>query len=62
MQVIARNKPILLIEAILTQVALADFLSSGGYDSHLRRIRRAFQHNIAHMTRAIDKTFPKAPR
>src|SRR5262249_50539994 len=46
----------------LLQVALADFLTSGGYDSHLRRIRRVFQHNIAQMTRAIEKTFPEGTK
>ncbi len=47
-----------LCSPALTQMALADFLSSGGYDNHLRRIRRIFQHNISQMTRAIEKTFP----
>jgi DNA-binding transcriptional MocR family regulator len=46
----------------LPQAALADFLSSGGYDSHLRRIRRTFEDNIGHMTRAIDKAFPRGTR
>lgn len=46
----------------LPQVALADFLSSGGYDSHLRRIRRTFQDNIDRMMRAIDKAFPAGTR
>ncbi len=46
----------------LPQVALADFLSSGGYDSHLRRIRRTFQDNIDRMMRVIDKSFPAGTR
>ncbi len=46
----------------LPQAALADFLSSGGYDSHLRRIRRTFEDNIDRMLRAIDKAFPKDTR
>lgn len=46
----------------LPQAALADFLSSGGYDSHLRRIRRTFQENIDRMMRAIDKSFPAGTR
>ena len=46
----------------LPQAALADFLSSGGYDSHLRRIRRSFQDNIDRMMRAIDKAFPTGTR
>lgn len=46
----------------LPQAALADFLSSGGYDSHLRRIRRVFADNIDRMTRTIDRTFPPGTR
>jgi DNA-binding transcriptional MocR family regulator len=46
----------------LTQVAFADFLSSGGYDNHLRRIRRVFEDTIDQMIRTIDKSFPKGTR
>jgi DNA-binding transcriptional MocR family regulator len=57
-KVLERKAALTLCTPALTQVALADFLSSGGYDSHLRRIRRAFHHNVVQMTRAIEKTFP----
>jgi DNA-binding transcriptional MocR family regulator len=46
----------------LTQAALADLLSCGGYDSHLRRIRRIFAANIDQMTRAIERSFPAGTR
>jgi DNA-binding transcriptional MocR family regulator len=46
----------------LTQAALADLLSCGGYDSHLRRIRRTFAENIDRMTRAIARSFPAGTR
>jgi DNA-binding transcriptional MocR family regulator len=46
----------------LPQAALADFLSSGGYDSHLRRIRRTFEDNVDQMIRTIDGAFPKGVR
>ena len=46
----------------LPQAALADFLSSGGYDNHLRRIRRVFEHNIDEMIRAVARTFPEGTR
>ena len=42
----------------LPQAALADFLSSGGYDLHLRRIRRTFEDNLHQMIRTIDRAFP----
>jgi DNA-binding transcriptional MocR family regulator len=61
-KVLERKAALTLTSPALTQVALADFLASGGYDSHLRRVRRAFQHNIAQMTRAIEKTFPAGTR
>jgi hypothetical protein len=46
----------------LTQAALTDLLSCGGYDSHLRRIRRVFAGNIDRMTRAIERCFPAGTR
>ncbi len=46
----------------LPQAALAEFLASGGYDSHLRRIRRVFADHIDRMTRAIDRYFPEGTR
>jgi DNA-binding transcriptional MocR family regulator len=61
-KVLERKAALTLASPALTQLALADYLSSGGYDSHLRRVRRAFQHNIAQMTRVIEKTFPQGTR
>lgn len=46
----------------LPQRALADFLASGGYDNHLRRLRRALEDNIARMTPTIDRAFPPETR
>src|SRR5262249_4641070 len=46
----------------LPQAALADFLSCGGYDSHLRRIRRTFAENIDKMIRAIARSFPSGTK
>ncbi|HEV2442827.1 MAG TPA: PLP-dependent aminotransferase family protein [Steroidobacteraceae bacterium] len=46
----------------LPQAALAEFLSCGGYDSHLRRIRRVFVESIARATRAIEQAFPPGTR
>ncbi len=57
-EVLERKCALTLCSPALPQVALADFLSSGGYDSHLRRIRRDFQDNIAQTTRTIERTFP----
>jgi DNA-binding transcriptional MocR family regulator len=51
-----------LCGSVLPQAALAEFLGSGAYDQHLRRIRRIFAGNIERMTRAIDKYFPPGTR
>ena len=45
----------------LPQAALAALLSSGGYDSHLRRIRRVFEDNLGQMIRTVDRAFRAAP-
>ena len=46
----------------LPQLALADFLSSGSYDSHLRRIRRALSSNMEQTLRTIQSSFPRGTR
>ena len=61
-EVLERNCALTLCGPALPQVALADFLSSGGYDSHLRRIRRVFQHSIAQTTRTIERVFPEGTK
>ena len=57
-EVLERKCALSLCSPALPQAALGEFLSSGGYDNHLRRIRREFQHNIAQTTRAIERSFP----
>lgn len=47
-----------LATPVLTQVALATFLSNGDYDRHLRRVRREFADTLARMTRVIEQAFP----
>ncbi|MGI9372667.1 MAG: PLP-dependent aminotransferase family protein [Hyphomicrobiales bacterium] len=51
-----------LCGAALPQVALAGFLGNGGYDNHLRRMRRVFADNIDRTTRAITRYFPDGTR
>ena len=46
----------------LPQIAFADFLASGGYDHHLRRIRRVFADNVGRMLRAVEDAFPARTR
>lgn len=61
-RILERKFAFTLCGPALPQLALADFLSSGGYDSHLRRIRRVFDHTIDRMSRAIGQVFPAGTR
>jgi DNA-binding transcriptional MocR family regulator len=47
---------------VLPQKALAAFLSFGGYDRHLRRIRRAFSETLRSMVQEIERTFPEGTK
>ncbi len=44
------------------QLAVTRFLRDGGYDRHLRRLRRTYQENIARMTATIASRFPSGTR
>ncbi len=57
-RVMERKMAFSLCGPLLPQVAFADFLSGGTYDAHLRRMRRAFEENLARMTRAVEASFP----
>ena len=48
--------------ATLPQLAVAQFLASGGYDHHLRRIRRAYARHVALMSQAVMHFFPEGTR
>jgi DNA-binding transcriptional MocR family regulator len=41
-----------------TQLALAEFLANGGYDHHLRSIRRIHARNVSQMADAVARYFP----
>lgn len=60
--VLERKVVFTLCSPALTQAALADFLSSGGYDHHLRRIRLIFADNMERMMRMIEIAFPKGTK
>jgi DNA-binding transcriptional MocR family regulator len=57
-RVTERKMAFSLCGPLLPQVALADFLAGGAYDAHLRRMRRSFDQNLAHLTRAVEASFP----
>lgn len=51
-----------LAAPVLPQLALAEFLASGGYDAHLRRLRRAFAETLRRITEVIAAHFPAGTR
>ena len=58
MRVEALKMSMNLSTAPIPQLTVAAFLVNGGYDRHLRQLRRAFQLQIARMTQAICTYFP----
>ena len=46
----------------LPQMAIARFLESGGYDQHMRRIRREYARNVRLMSDAVMRYFPVGTR
>lgn len=48
--------------ATLPQMAIADFMESGGYDHQIRRIRREYANNVAMLSQAVTRTFPAGTR
>ena len=51
-----------LATASPTQLAVAEFLATGGYDHHLRAIRRVYAKNISQMADAVVRYFPEGTR
>jgi len=51
-----------LATASAQQLALAEFLATGGYDHHLRAIRRLYARNISQMADAVVRYFPEGTR
>jgi DNA-binding transcriptional MocR family regulator len=48
--------------SVLPQLTIARFLESGGYDAHLRKIRRAYAQKSMLMSQAILTHFPEGTR
>jgi DNA-binding transcriptional MocR family regulator len=46
----------------LPQMAVAEFLGSGGYDHHLRKIRRLYASQVQLMGEAVGRYFPEGTR
>ncbi len=48
--------------ATAPQVAMAAFVESGGFDRHLRRVRRRYAEQMRQMIDAVDRRFPDGTR
>jgi DNA-binding transcriptional MocR family regulator len=46
----------------LPQMAIAEFLESGGYDRHIRRARREYAGNVAAVLQTVQRSFPEGTR
>lgn len=51
-----------LATTIPVQIALADYLKQGGYENHLRHLRRALATQEAELVRAVEAEFPLGTR
>jgi DNA-binding transcriptional MocR family regulator len=51
-----------LATATLPQLTIAQFMDSGGFDHHLRQIRRLHAGHVASMSQAVRRSFPKGVR
>jgi DNA-binding transcriptional MocR family regulator len=60
--ILERKLATTLSGSALLQAAFAEYLASGGYDRHLRRIRGIFRDNIERMRHTIERTFPEGTR
>lgn len=47
---------------VLPQVAIAEFLASGAFDAHMRRLRRLLEENLLRLARSIEASFPAETR
>ena len=61
-QVMDRKLAYSLCGPVLPQVAIAEFLASGAFDAHMRRLRRLLEENLLRLTRAVEASFPAETR
>ena len=51
-----------LTPASPTQMAVAEFLATGGYERHLRRVRRIYEKQLVRMLEAVRRNFPEGAK
>jgi DNA-binding transcriptional MocR family regulator len=48
--------------ATLPQMAISEFLENGGYDRHLRKLRKRFSDQMRFVTDLVSKHFPRSTK
>ncbi len=48
--------------ATLPQLAIAEFLATGGYDQYLRKIRGIYGRQTSLMSQAVSRSFPRGTK
>jgi DNA-binding transcriptional MocR family regulator len=48
--------------ATVTQMAIAEIIRNGGYEHHLRKLRKAYYNQVQNVIQAIAKYFPEGTR
>ena len=51
-----------LTPASPTQMAVAEFLATGGYERHLRKVRRIYEKQLGRMLDAVRRNFPEGTK
>ena len=51
-----------IASATLPQLAIAEFLATGGYEHHLRKVRRVYVEQVRLMTAAVARYFPEGTK
>jgi DNA-binding transcriptional MocR family regulator len=46
----------------LFQMTIAEYLATGGYDHHLRKVRKLYAEQVLQMTQAVQRHFPDGAR
>jgi DNA-binding transcriptional MocR family regulator len=51
-----------LATAVPSQLAIAEYLDEGGYDRHLRHLRKTLAESLSHLRQLVLRYFPKGTR
>ncbi len=61
-EMLSRKHNVSIATATCTQLAVAEFLASGGYDRHLRGLRRAIRQQVDRMRDELERVLPAGTR